>query len=293
MSSKNKVWIDFIQGRYFLIPQNQQIKNGDYLIYRITGDEKKVDRAALKSFEITEEKANKLLLTEINQALEQPNNSLINLLTLATQTGSKKAPSGSKPSSNKTDEGWNIISTLLGVPQEALASKPQAAQESINKLLGGLKAIMEVATAQNSEQLEKLREQMHTVQQRLQNQGIQVDEDLEKLPNQLRECYLSTNSEQNLEEMSDNLRKFADQLDQLLAEAKENDDKLSLAFLKGLRGFLSPPEDDIHEQDKRQQEYRKDARDSIERARQGRKIPSFSFDDLLSKSNQTKSSNKS
>jgi hypothetical protein len=279
--------------RYFLIPVTQELPSGNFIIYTIGGEKNKVDSAKLADFEISEEEAKTHLYAEMSQAMDQAKSTITSLLTFATQVGLQKAPSQSSTSSVQTQEGLKIISSLLGISPEVLKSDPKAAQESLSKLLDSLKVTIETATAQDSEQLEKLREQMHTVQQRLQKQGIKVDADLEELSNQLREWYLSTNSEQNLEEMSDNLRKFADQLDQLLAEAKENDDQLSLAFLKGLRGFLSTPEDDIHEQEKRQQKYRKDARESIERARQGRKIPSFSFDNLLSKSNQTKSSNRS
>jgi hypothetical protein len=280
--NQHSLWINATRTRYFLIPDDQEIRNGDFILYTLTGDEKKVDPAALESFEIAQEEANSHLQTEMSKAMEQAKSAITNLLTFGTQAGSHKAPSAPSPAANQTQEGLNIISALLGVPPEELQNNPEAAKDSLGKLLLGLKTIVEGATTQESEQIEYLRTQMQTMQERLEEQGIKFEAGLEELPEHLRDWYLSTNHQQNLKEMSSGLREFADQLDQLLAETGgENNNEISLAFLKGLSRVVSNPEDEALQQENKLEQYRQEARKSIEKARQGRKMPSFNFDDLL------------
>lgn len=73
MNSKNtlSLWIDSTRSRYFLIPENQNIPTGDFILFNLTGKIKTVSPTALVSFEITEEEARAFLETELNQLMEQ------------------------------------------------------------------------------------------------------------------------------------------------------------------------------------------------------------------------------
>ncbi|MEQ9009573.1 MAG: hypothetical protein RLP12_16960 [Ekhidna sp.] len=64
MNSKNKcfLWINYTRSRYFLIPENQNIPTGDFLIFNLTGEKKKVALTAITSLERTEEEAITYLL---------------------------------------------------------------------------------------------------------------------------------------------------------------------------------------------------------------------------------------
>ena len=64
------LWVNANQSKYFLIPINETISNGDFLISTILGEEKSVDINAISSFEITETEAQQYLETEIKQDLE-------------------------------------------------------------------------------------------------------------------------------------------------------------------------------------------------------------------------------
>lgn len=65
------LWIDYTRTRYFLIPENQDISTGDFLLFNLIGKKKKVALTAITSFEITEEEANIYLETELNQLIKQ------------------------------------------------------------------------------------------------------------------------------------------------------------------------------------------------------------------------------
>jgi hypothetical protein len=64
------LWINANQSKYFLIPMNENIPDGDFLVFTILGEEKSVDINAITPFEITEIEAKQYLETEIQQGLE-------------------------------------------------------------------------------------------------------------------------------------------------------------------------------------------------------------------------------
>ncbi len=73
MNSENTpfLWINSTRTRYFLIPENQNIPPGDFILFNLTGKKKTVTPTTLSSFEITEEQAMAYLETELNQLIEQ------------------------------------------------------------------------------------------------------------------------------------------------------------------------------------------------------------------------------
>lgn len=68
---KHFLWIDSTHNRYFLIPENQNLPPGDFIIFNLIGKKKKVVLTAITDFEITEEKANNYFENELNRLLEQ------------------------------------------------------------------------------------------------------------------------------------------------------------------------------------------------------------------------------
>jgi hypothetical protein len=55
------LWINANQSKYFLIPMNENIPDGDFLVFTILGEEKSVDINAIIPFEITETEAKQYL----------------------------------------------------------------------------------------------------------------------------------------------------------------------------------------------------------------------------------------
>ncbi|MEH1771545.1 hypothetical protein [Nostoc sp.] len=65
------LWIDSTRHHYFFIPENQDVPNGDFILFNLTGEKKTVSPTALTSFEITEVEARAFLETELNQLIEE------------------------------------------------------------------------------------------------------------------------------------------------------------------------------------------------------------------------------
>jgi hypothetical protein len=74
------LWINANQSKYFLIPMNENIPDGDFLVFTILGEEKSVDINAIIPFEITETEAKQYLETEIQQGLENVKIPLVEIL---------------------------------------------------------------------------------------------------------------------------------------------------------------------------------------------------------------------
>lgn len=88
-NSKNKLslWSDSTRSHYFLIPNDQELSRGDFIILTLNGDEKKVDYNVLNPFEIPESEAKAYLQAEImTQALDEAKNAFSNFLKLELQT---------------------------------------------------------------------------------------------------------------------------------------------------------------------------------------------------------------
>ena len=74
--------MDSTRSRYFLIPNDQELSSGDFIILTLNGDEKKVDYNALNSLEIPESQAKAYLQAEMTQALDEAKNAFSNFLEL-------------------------------------------------------------------------------------------------------------------------------------------------------------------------------------------------------------------
>ncbi|MEH2188571.1 MAG: hypothetical protein V7K64_20750 [Nostoc sp.] len=70
-AEKRFFWIDSTRHRYFLIPKNQDIPSGDFIVFNLTGKKKTVSPTAITSFEITEVEARAFLEIELNQLIEE------------------------------------------------------------------------------------------------------------------------------------------------------------------------------------------------------------------------------
>ncbi|MEH1954604.1 hypothetical protein [Nostoc sp.] len=63
------LWVD--STRYFLIPKNQDIPTGYFILFNLIGEKNTVLQTALTSFEITEVEARAYLETKLNQLIEK------------------------------------------------------------------------------------------------------------------------------------------------------------------------------------------------------------------------------
>ena len=277
---KRSLWSDSSRSRYFLIPDDQALVTGDFILCSLNGDKKNVDSAALASFEITESEAKAYLQTEINQALEEAKNSFSNFMAFSTQT-SQAAPSNPSPSFDQTQSTQNLVSTLLGVTPEELQNNPEAAQTAFLSLYTGLKEFVGASTSKNPAEVEAARSHLHSLRETLSTQGINISEEIEELPKKLQEVLSSSDIEGYLKEIVAKLRDFADQINHSPDAVGQKIDETIHTLSKDL--FI---DEEKRLEEKRTQQYRQSAQDAIAQSFKSLGIPSFAGGDLKLENNQ-------
>lgn len=277
---KHNLWMDSAKSRYFLIPDDQDLVTGDFILCSLKGDKKNVDSPALASFEITESEAKAYLQTEMNQALEEAKNSFSNFMAFSTQT-SQAAPSNPTPSSDDTQSTQNLVSTLLGVTPEELQNNPEAAQTAFLSLYTGLKEFVGASTSKNPAEVEAARSRLHSLRETLSTQGMNISEEIEELPKKLQEVLSSSNIEGYLKEIVAKLRDLADQINQSPDAVGQKIDETIHTLRKDL--FI---DEEKRLEEKRTQQYRQSAQDAIAQSFRSLGIPSFASGDLKLENSQ-------
>ncbi|MCF2149267.1 hypothetical protein IQ276_023125 [Desmonostoc muscorum LEGE 12446] len=274
MSSENQLtfWTDSKRSRYFLIPDNQKLSRGRFVISTLTGIQKKVTQIAIANFEIPESAAKAYLENEMNQAMAQAKIAVSNLMFFSTQT-SEKVP----PPSNETPSVPNILSSLLGVSLEELQNNPEAAQSAFVNIYTQFKEFLGESTSENSTQIESARSRVRSLRETLQAQGINISEKIDELPIKLQEVLSSANLEEYLQEIVTKLRDLTEQIEQSPDGVGQKIDEA----IKSLSQDLFRDEEKQLE-DKKKQDYKQSAENAIAQSLKLRGFTSFGGGDFTS-----------
>ena len=206
--SKISLWINSTRTRYFLIPNNQNLPPGNFTIQTLTGITKQVDVKALTPLEITVEQAKPYFQTELEQSIQQVKNAF------SAFAGFAAAAKGQTTSNTKPPQpSSNPIATLLGMSPEELRDNPQAIKAGWNNLVDGFKDVLRGATSEDTTHLEIARTRMRQLREHLQTQGVEVNNSIEELPNKLRENYLVSEKEPNLQESAAKLKEATEKVE--------------------------------------------------------------------------------
>lgn len=280
IEERRSFWIDSTRTRYFIIPDNQEIPFGDFLLCTLNGDEKNVDGTAITSFEITESKAKAYLQAEMNQAVEEAKNAFSNFITFSTKA-SQESASKSTPSSDQTQSTQNLISKLIGFTPEELQNNPEAVQTAFLNVYTEFKELLGASTSKNPAEVEAAQSRLHSLRETLSTQGINISEEIEELPKKLQEVLSSSDIEGYLKEIVAKLRDFADQINHSPDAVGQKIDETIHTLSKDL--FI---DEEKRLEEKRTQQYRQSAQDAIAQSFKSLGIPSFAGGDLKLENNQ-------
>lgn len=249
--NKHSLWTDSKKLRYFLIPDNQKLAKGSFVILTLTGIKKKVTQTAIASFEISETEAKVYLQAQIDLAMTQAKTAFSNLASFSTQI-SAEIPSDQTPSVS------NIISSLLGINPEELFNNPEATETTFINIYTELKEFLSESTSKNPTQAKAARERIHSLREILQAQGINISEDIDKLPSQLQKILSSSNIEEYLQEI-------ATKLQDLIGEIKQSPDTVVQKIDETIKSLSQDLfiDEEKHQEEKQIQQYRKSAQDAI------------------------------
>ncbi|MBD2673876.1 hypothetical protein H6G47_08285, partial [Aphanizomenon flos-aquae FACHB-1416] len=180
------LWINANQNKYFLIPINEMIPNGDFLVSTILGEVKTVDINAISPFEITETEAQQYLETEIKQGLEDIEIPLVEII---------ESSFSQKPQIDNDEEFIiDLISKITNISPQEIKNNPELAKLGLEKFMQQFKEILDNSLTDNSSQLQQSHQQIQPLQNVFIEHGIDMGDLLTKFPENLQKIRTSSNS---------------------------------------------------------------------------------------------------
>ncbi|MHC5719620.1 MAG: hypothetical protein ACYTX0_48160, partial [Nostoc sp.] len=116
-SDRSSLWRNSDQRKYFLIPDDQELENGNCTICQLKGIEKHVDPAAIAPYEISAKDAEPYMQQEVTQAMEQISSLFSNVVAIALQSSKGNTADAAK-TADPNQPAASLLSNLLGVSLE-------------------------------------------------------------------------------------------------------------------------------------------------------------------------------
>jgi hypothetical protein len=225
MNSDNQVslWLEPIQHRYFLIPDKQELLNGNCCIRKMTGLEKLVDPEAIAPYEISAKDAEPYMRQEVTQAMEQISSLFSNVVAISLQNSKGNSRDAAK-SADPTQPASSLLANLLGVSIEEFCNNPEVAKEGLENFVTEVATAMQSSVNQNPDRTQVIQTSLDAVLETLHSRGLNIPEldtnqlitDLSKaiseFPDELRSTFSKNTS--NFETATTQLREAALQIDQ-------------------------------------------------------------------------------
>jgi hypothetical protein len=208
--------------RYFSLPAGHELPEGDYVLRSLKrgNAELHVDPEAVAPYEITREEAEAYVCEQVEQGLSQ-------VWALAQLKAQERA----EERAESRKKARQVAKNLFGFTAEELREDPEVAEahaDQIDDFFKGLKTLLGGALRGDAEGLEAADEQMQAFKAALEEAGVEVSEDFERLPEKLHKAFHSAERKQSLKEAASQLRalraelpEMRERLDQFLQEKAE------------------------------------------------------------------------
>ena len=177
------LWVNTNHNKYFLIPMNEILPDGNFLILTLLGEEKKVSINAITPFEITEIQAKQYLETEIQQGLENVKIPIVEII---------ESSFSQKPQIDNDEEFIiDLISKITNISPQEIKNNPELAKLGLEKFMQQFKEILDNSLTDNSSQLQQSHQQIQPLQNVFIEHGIDMGDLLTKFPENLQKIRTS------------------------------------------------------------------------------------------------------
>ena len=283
MSNKDgySLWTDSHRSRYFLIPDKQKsFVDGDFILYSLEGKKKIINSVVLASFEITESEAKDYFQSEVIQVLERTKSIFIHLAA-SSEKITKEYTENLTSLSNQSEIGQKFLSALQNITDEASKSNLEAGQTELFNFYTELKELLDEVPTPQSSQVEELGTYTSSLYGKLQKQGIDIDKEINSLPNKLGKILSSFEDKNCFQDMLVKLDKLLAAIrNPSRADGQEIDN-----ILESLGNDFFADKTKLLEEE-RKQRCRQSAKDAIAASFRSLGLPSFSDGDLQINTNQ-------
>ena len=153
MATTKTLLSDQTRTRHFLIPDNENLPSGDFILRTLTGRQQNVDPEALEPYEISQEQAKAWLKDQFGQVLQSAKGAVMDALgrglakmqEFEPPQGEPSPSAKVKPTTPDPSSGLSLLSALSGEPVERLRTDTEALGRGIQKIVAELSGIFEDA----------------------------------------------------------------------------------------------------------------------------------------------------
>ena len=214
MNAIDKITLYTTQTKYYLIPADHLLPEGDYLIRASGGEERAVNLADIAAFEISQAQAEAHIKNQLQEGAAQVKTALAAAWQRARQKAkARREAYESRPPSK-------IVKELLGFTAGELRQKPELAEEQLHHFFGGLKTILESISDDDPAKQEAARAEIRALRERLEAAGFEPGQRLEQLLDKLHSAHFSFEREQRLRDTAAGLEIIAGQIEQAATTAE-------------------------------------------------------------------------
>lgn len=292
--------------RYFLIPNNIILPEGNRIVKNLNEGTIEVDEGAISPFEVKEEIASVQVQNQVKDTIARSLTIFSNLISDPQDRSSSLASQQISPSTNtptqtvsnlvknyqnlerstasnliSDDKKADILVSIMGMTKAEAEDNPQAVKKGFINLLKQFREIISGSISNDKEQLETARSQTERLNNILSARGVDTGGIFKSFPNNLQ----TLSSQQG-----NNFQSFISQLDALCEELeKSSTDPKNSNLDRVLKGFndsyrqLFGGEDPEKVKAKQEQKYREMTKETFKQARDKYPMPSLKLKDLWPK----------
>lgn len=273
--AEKKLWFDLENNRYYLIPNEEAIPEGDLLLYSLAGDTQSFNLEAIAEWAVTKEEITQYIESDAQVTLQTAKSALSNLFSAANPA--------TEPDENDALISTEQLTTWLNLSPEILTDHPAIKNIGLSNIFHQLADLLSNIL---NNRIDAANQKIKTFRAELLAQDINIHQRIEILPGKIRAWYESSDSQPMFHQMEELLRTTGEKLDTAAStEAGEDVQHILTEFSKDI-GDLFAEEQEAPEL--LYQRARTMARESMEKT-WGAKTPNFNFKKLWKEHNRNKS----
>jgi hypothetical protein len=203
--------------RFFWVPNDEKLPDGPFVIRSLTGKRHSVDEAALKPFELEEERAKEITQQELARITQRAGNLLAGAASLMREAVKKPA---TPPLSPKAETN---IANALGITEEQLRKDPKALLDSLGTVAQGFAATLKEAISSDPAERDRAKERMEILANLVRQETGAESTPIEQMPEKIREYLANPETAAKVGEATEKLKQVSADLDRWAEQQRKKD----------------------------------------------------------------------
>ena len=188
------------QTKYYRLPADLDLSDGDFTLLDSAGNERLVDEQAVAPYEVSEDEVKAHLKVQAGAAFDQLKASLLGSVQLKLAEARQEVAAQREAREATGDPEW--AQKLLGFSAQHLADDPQVGKDWLRSVLDGAKTVLEGAASSDPAEQQAARDVMDGLRGRLTAAGIEANERMTEIPDQLRDNVLNRNPQERADDLN-------------------------------------------------------------------------------------------